>query len=107
MRTIYRRWMEDWENSLCFKTNNRVVRPFEWGIDFANEWPVTKHHPRNGHDPEGWLRELNGTAIRNSDDFFGYEPPTDFQLEGDMLNSSRAMSSLRFFSANRTGVLPS
>jgi hypothetical protein len=90
MRTLYRRWMEDWENRLCFKTNNRVVRPFEWGIDFAHNWPVSKHHPRNGHDPEAWLRALNDTAIGRSDDFFGYEVPTDFKLEGDMLRFTSA-----------------
>jgi hypothetical protein len=90
MRTIYRRWMEDWENRLCFRTNNRVVRPFEWGIEFAGAWPVTKHHPRNGHDPEGWLRALNTTAVANSDDFFGYDPPSDFMLDGDMLRFTSA-----------------
>ncbi len=75
MRTLYRRWMEDWENRLCFRTNNRVVRPFEWGLDWANEWPVSKGRARNGHDPEAWLRVLNKTAIQKSDEFFGYDPP--------------------------------
>jgi hypothetical protein len=82
--------MEDWENRLCFRTNNRVVRPFEWGAEFAKSWPVTKHHPANGHDPEAWLRALNQTAIGDSDEFFGYDPPSDFQLEGDMLRFTSA-----------------
>jgi hypothetical protein len=90
MRTIYRRWMEDWENRLCFRTNNRVVRPFEWGLDWARDWPVAKAYPRNGHDPEAWLRALNREAIENSDEFFGYDPPSDFRLEGDMLRFTSA-----------------
>ena len=45
MRTLYRRWMEDWENRLCFRTNNRVVRPFEWGLDWAQDWPVHQRLP--------------------------------------------------------------
>ena len=71
MRTLYRRWMEDWENRLCFRTNNRVVRPFEWGTELVAYWPFRGSH-RNGHDPEAWLRVLNRQAIENSDDFFGY-----------------------------------
>ena len=93
MRTLYRRWMEDWENRLCFRTNNRVVRPFEWGLDWARHWPLTGTFLKNGHDPEAWLRVLNSHAITKSDEFFGYDPPSDFQLDGDML---------RFTSAART-----
>lgn len=90
MRTLYRRWIEDWENRLCFRTNNRVVRPFDWGLDWAGHWPTAQHQPRNGHDPEAWLRALNRSAIRNSDQFFGYDPPTDFQLDGDLLRFTSA-----------------
>jgi alpha/beta hydrolase family protein len=85
MRTLYRRWMEDWENRLCFRTNNRVVRPFEWGMEWTEGWSISPAQPRNGHDSEAWLRVLNDAAIQKSDGFFGYTPPTDFQLDGDML----------------------
>ena len=90
MRTFYRRWMEDWENRLCFRTNNRVVRPFEWGMEWTEDWSVAPSHARNGHDPEAWLRVLNDTAIQKSDEFFGYQPPTDFQLDGEMLRFTSA-----------------
>ena len=88
MRTIYRRWMEDWENRLCFRTNNRVVRPFDWGVEWSQRWPVSKAEPRNGHDAEAWLRVLNQAALANSDEFYGYDPPRDFQLDGDLLRFS-------------------
>ena len=91
MRTLYRRWMEDWENRLCFRTNNRVVRPFEWGLEWAYNWPVAKSYPRNGHDPAGWLRTLNKLAVERSTEFYGYESPTDFHLEGDRLRFTSAV----------------
>jgi hypothetical protein len=77
--------MEDWENRLCFRTNNRIVRPFEWGLEWVKHWPVARAAPRNGHDPENYLRTLNELALKSSDQFFGYEKPDDFTLEGDML----------------------
>lgn len=93
MKQIYRRWMEDWENRLCFRTNNRVVRPFEWGVEWAEKWPVARQHPRNGYDEFGYFQMLNERAIAASDDFYSYETPRDFALEGE---------SLRFTSAVRT-----
>jgi dienelactone hydrolase len=68
-----------------------VVRPFEWGLDWSARWPVTRQHPKNGHDPEGYLRVLNELAIQNSDEFFGYEKPVDFRLDGSMLRFTSAV----------------
>jgi hypothetical protein len=92
MRTLFRRWMEDRENRLCFRTNNRVVRPFEWGLEWAENWPVARDMRRNGHDPAGWLRAIGLRAIENSDEFYSYETPADYRLEGDLL---RFTSSVR------------
>jgi len=47
--------------------------------------------PRNGHDPEAYLRLLNREALANSDDFFAYETPRDFRLDGDMLRFTSAV----------------
>ncbi len=77
--------MEQWENRLCFRSNNRVVRPFEWGLDWTANWPCTGLYPKNGHDPESYLRGLNRLAIERSEEFFAYEPPTDFRLEDGLL----------------------
>src|ERR671918_782058 len=90
MTRLCRRWMEEWEGRLCFRTNNRVVRPFEWGIEWARNWPVSLDQPRNGHTPEEYLRILNQLALAGSDRFFSYEPPTDFRLEGDLLRFTSA-----------------
>ena len=91
MRTAYRRWMEDWENRLCFRTNNRVVRPFDWGLEWSKHWPCAQDQPRNGHDPESWLRDLNRAGIDCSDRFFSYDRPTDWRLEGDLLKFTSAV----------------
>ncbi|HYP14056.1 MAG TPA: alpha/beta hydrolase family protein [Bryobacteraceae bacterium] len=91
MNRFYRRWMEDWEHRLCFRTNNRVVRPFEWGLDWTGAWPEEVAPERNGHTPEEYLRDLNERVVANSDAFFSYEPPSDFRLEGDMLRFPSAV----------------
>lgn len=91
MKKIYARWMNDWENSLCFRSTNRVVRPFEWGLDWTHHWPVAHTHPRNGHDEASYLKVLNQAAIQHSDRFFAYKTPTDFRLEGDIVSFTSAV----------------
>lgn len=83
LESLYRRWIERWENQLCFRSTDRVVRPFDWGVDWAASWPVQPY--RNGHSDEEYIRSLNEAAIQSSDDFFGYETPTDFSLEDNLL----------------------
>lgn len=85
MKRLYAQWMHDWENRLCFRATNRVVRPFEWGLEWTSEWPCTLRYPKNGHDAEGYLRALNRLAVENSDEFFGYSTPADFHVEHHML----------------------
>lgn len=91
MRRLYRRWIEDWENNLCFRTNNRVVRPFDWGLEWTSDWPCTREHPKNGHDPEAYLRKLNAVALDGSDRFYGYDPPSDFRLTDGILRFTSAV----------------
>jgi hypothetical protein len=81
----YQVWIENWEQELCFRTNNRVVRPFEWGTEWTRDWPVPAPS-QNGTDPESHLRHLNDLAIAQSDEFFAYKPPTDFHLDQGVLS---------------------
>jgi hypothetical protein len=83
MPTRYAQYMYDWEHRLTSVDNNRVVRPLEWGVEYAQDWPC-----RNGWrpgqaiaDPERFLREFNQRILTASDDFFSYAKPTDFRLE--------------------------
>lgn len=91
MRQLYARWIYDWEARLCSRATDRVVRPFEWGLEWTREWPCARRMPRNGHDPEAYLGLLNRAALESSDDFFSYRPPTDFELEGNLLRFTSAV----------------
>ncbi len=83
MPSRYAQWMYDWETRLTSVDNNRVIRPLEWGVEWARDWPC-----RNGHapghipqDPEKFLREFNQRIVAASDEFFSYPQPRDFRLE--------------------------
>ena len=66
--------MYDWETRLTSVDNNRVVRPLDWGVEWARDWPC-----RNGYAPgnvpedgETLLREYNRRIVATSDEFFSY-----------------------------------
>src|SRR6185437_3672298 len=92
METLYGRWMLAWENRLCSRATNRMVRPFDWGLEWTRQWPVALRHPRNGDDPEAYLRLLNRAALASSDEFFAYETPADFALDGNLLRFTSAVA---------------
>jgi dienelactone hydrolase len=79
----YGRRMRKWEHHLATRSTNRVVRPFDWGGEWAEKWPVS--YDRGSEDIETYLRNVNTLAIRESDRFFSYETPKDFRVEGDIL----------------------
>ena len=83
IRTWYARRMEAWENDLCTRATNRVVRPFDWGTEWVARWPEAPAFPQNGHDPETYLRTLNEALLRDSAQFFDYAPPTHFEFDGE------------------------
>jgi hypothetical protein len=82
MRRLYAKWMNDWETRLCLSSTDRVVRPFEWGLEWTHQWPVAQQHPRNGHDAPSYLGLLNRMALASSEEFFAYTVPSDFKLTG-------------------------
>ena len=46
MASLYQKWMYAWETRLTTRDTNRVVRPLEWGMDWARRWPLV-----NGNFP--------------------------------------------------------
>jgi len=78
----YGRWMEDWEHHLAFRSTDRVVRPFDWGVEWTRGWPFHSHET----DPEKKITELNRLALARSAEFFAYKPPRDFRLHGGAAN---------------------
>src|SRR5580692_439851 len=85
MPSRYAQWMYDWEHRLTSVDNNRVVRPLEWGVEWARDWPCRNgfapgHLPQNA-DCEKFLREYNGRIVKSSGEFYSYVSPSDFRLE--------------------------
>ena len=87
MRRLYRQWMYDWETRLAERDTNRVVRPFEWGLEWMQDWPLVDGQWRNvaGVEVESFVHDLNRRIVSESDRFFAYDTPDDFRLEGNCL----------------------
>ena len=89
MKTLseyYKQWIVSWETRLADRDTNRVVRPLEWGLEWSRDWPVASScHPASDPERENWLAELNDATVAQSDVFYAYETPSDFDLDGDCL----------------------
>ena len=70
---IYRR-----ERAYHQRDNNRVVRPFEWGLPF-----VLDHV--NGDDPRHVLAQHAARVMQDSDAFYSLPEISDYRLAGDQL----------------------
>jgi dienelactone hydrolase len=83
IRSRYSRWMNDWEYRLETRDSNRVVRPFEWGLDWTADFPSSRPDAASDSPEEQkrYFFELNDRLVANSADFYGYKIPTDFRLE--------------------------
>ena len=82
MRKLYEKWMVNWETRLTTRDTNRVVRPFEWGVEWTRAWPfVNGNYPQSEAVQESYLHDLNQHIVQNSADFFSYRTPQDFRLE--------------------------
>ncbi len=85
MRKFYERWMYAWETRLTSADNNRVVRPLEWGMEWTRRWPQVNGPPPsqdlNKRAALEYFEELNQRIISESERFFGYKTPSDFELE--------------------------
>ena len=75
--------MYDWEHRLTSVDNNRVVRPLEWGVEWARDWPCRNGVPPGQvpANPEKFFLDYNHRVVADSDEFYSYKPPTDFRLE--------------------------
>ena len=83
----YGRRMETWENHLATRSTDRVVRPFDWGVEWMRNWPFAA----DGNDPEEKIAAINRMAIERSEEFFGYKPPSDYSLEGGEIRFTSAI----------------
>jgi hypothetical protein len=76
-----------WERRLASATTDRVVRPFEWGLEWI---------PENGHDaataPADRLGHWISEVMVDSDAFFTPPPTTDYTLTSNWSLASEARS---------------
>ena len=92
MPSRYAQWMYDWETRLTSVDNNRVVRPLDWGLDWTHSWPGRNGGPFGQASGQGsgqgsgelleYFSGFNDRIIKASDEFYSYQKPTDFRLEG-------------------------
>jgi hypothetical protein len=64
-----------WERRLADVTTDRVVRPFDWGLD----WIAANGHPR-GTAPSDVLRDWVSHVMADTDAFFTPPPIDDYEL---------------------------
>src|SRR5579872_7347234 len=87
MRSLYAKWMYNWETRLTTLDSNRIVRPLEWGIDWTRNWRGVEHlYPANAAamtdaQAEAHINKLNRQILADTDTFYSYDKPTDFRLE--------------------------
>jgi hypothetical protein len=91
LKRRYRLRMEQWEDRLASRTTDRVVREFEWGLDWTRNWPCTSRVPDDGTDPASYLARLNEVAVHDDSRFFGYRTPSDFRIEQNLLKFTSAV----------------
>jgi hypothetical protein len=75
-----------WEVRLAERDRNRMVRPFEWGVDFIEDG-------RDTADPESSLKEYARGALADSDLYHAYPPVADYHLEGSRLTFTSPLPS--------------
>src|SRR5712691_523533 len=81
MERMLQAFFHAWERRLASVTKDRVVRPFDWGLDWM---------PRDGHAaPDAALRAWVSQVMADTDAFFTPGPTSDYTLrpdaEGDLL----------------------
>src|SRR5262249_54263858 len=79
-----------WERRLASVTKDRVIRPFEWGLDWI---------PENGHrsdqSPVDRIDDYVSNVMADTDAFFTPPPTEDYHLhpatDGDLLTFPSAL----------------
>ncbi len=70
---MFKRYMHKRERYFAMRDDNRIVRPFEWGMEFVVDNP-------NGSDPMDVFRQHAKDVIENSDEYFALDKITNYEL---------------------------
>ena len=66
------------------RDNNRLVRPFQWGLEY-----IVDHV--NGDDPRKLFHQHTARVMSASEEFYALPPITDYRLEDDQLTWTSAV----------------
>ena len=80
------RVFHNWERRLAAATTDRVVRPFEWGLEWLDaDDPVAQG--ADGDRLDAWAAAM----LAESDRFYAVEPCSEYELRGDRLTFPSAV----------------
>ena len=87
MTDMLQAFFHAWERRLASATSDRMVRPFDWGLDWI---------PQNGHRADASHADIVGDwvaeVMADTDSFFTPQPTTDYMLRGDLLTFPSAFT---------------
>jgi dienelactone hydrolase len=69
-----------WERHLASITKDRVVRPFEWGVDWTDIRSAVAGTGRSSRQPADVLSEWVSKVMADTDAFFTAEPTSEYRL---------------------------
>jgi hypothetical protein len=76
MSRMLRAFFHRWERRLAAATDDRVVRPFDWGLDWIGSDNVRSEQP-----PAAALGSWIASVMADTDAFFTAAPTTDYTLQ--------------------------
>ena len=72
-----------WERRLAAASTNRVIRPFEWGLDWIDaNLQAGPSGPRAAAHLEAWADRM----VAESEEFYAHPPCSDYDLDGEWLS---------------------
>jgi hypothetical protein len=77
----YRKWIHRWEDDLSTRSTDRIVRPFELGLEWIEKWPVKLE--RGGENDFEYVTRLNEKIVAEGKTFFAYDVPPKYVLKQD------------------------
>jgi pimeloyl-ACP methyl ester carboxylesterase len=85
--------MDRWERKLATRDTNRVVRPFEWGTEWLNGIGFPACPAEVNGEAAASVSRFAAEALADSNRFYSYTPPGDYQLQQGRLTFSSPVRS--------------
>lgn len=80
-------FFHSWERRLASVSKDRVVRPFEWGLEWLEAEGVASQLP-----PAEVVDAWAASVMEDSDGFYSVSPTDEYRLEGDRLTFPSALT---------------